>query len=376
MKESILGTFEVISKYGDHEQVVFCNDTNVGLKAIIAIHNTALGPALGGTRMWNYKNEEEALIDVLRLSKGMTYKAAASGLNLGGGKAVIIGDPKTQKSEGLFRAFGQFVNSLNGKYITAEDVGTSVQDMEHIYMETPWVTGIPKDFGGSGDPSPYTAHGVLMGIKASAKEKFGSDSLTGLTIAIQGLGNVGSNLVRFLKEEGAIMTVADIDPVRTANIAETYGAKAVSADEILFTECDILAPCALGAVINDQTVTKLRAKIIAGGANNVLAEARHGDQLKELGILYAPDYVINAGGLMNVFVELEGYSHDRAFEKTKRVYDNILRVYDISKKENIGTHTAADRLAEERIKIIGRLKQRHPGKSSRAFTTLREVNNR
>ncbi len=371
-----MGTFEVISKYGDHEQVVFCNDPNVGLKAIIAIHNTALGPALGGTRMWNYKNEEEALIDVLRLSKGMTYKAAASGLNLGGGKAVIIGDPKTHKSEGLFRAFGQFVNSLNGKYITAEDVGTSVQDMEHIYMETPWVTGIPKDFGGSGDPSPYTAHGVLMGIKASAKEKFGSDSLTGLKIAIQGLGNVGSNLVRFLKEEGAIMTVADIDPVRTANIAETYGAKAVSSDEILFTECDILAPCALGAVINDQTITKLRAKIIAGGANNVLAEARHGDQLKELGILYAPDYVINAGGLMNVFVELEGYSHDRAFEKTKRVYDNILRVYDISKKENIGTHTAADRLAEERIKTIGRLKQRHPGKSSRAFTTLREVNNR
>nr|WP_269768132.1 Glu/Leu/Phe/Val dehydrogenase [Bdellovibrio bacteriovorus] len=371
-----MGTFEIISKHGDHEQVVFCNDPHVGLKAIIAIHNTSLGPALGGTRMWNYKNEDEALVDVLRLSKGMTYKAAASGLNLGGGKAVIIGDPKTQKSEGLFRAFGQFVNSLNGKYITAEDVGTSVQDMEHIYMETPWVTGIPKDFGGSGDPSPYTAHGVLMGIKASAKEKFGTDSLKGLHIAVQGLGNVGSNLVKYLVEEGAVITVADIDMNRTKNVADKFGAKAVSSDDILFTECDILAPCALGAIVNDQSITKLRTKVIAGGANNVLAEARHGDQLKELGILYAPDYVINAGGLMNVFVELEGYSPERAFEKTKRVYDNILKVYEIAKRDGIGTHTAADRLAEERINTIGRLKQRHPGKSSRAFTTLREVHNR
>ncbi|UXR63516.1 NAD(P)-binding domain-containing protein [Bdellovibrio bacteriovorus] len=371
-----MGTFEIISKHGDHEQVVFCNDPHVGLKAIIAIHNTALGPALGGTRMWNYKNEDEALVDVLRLSKGMTYKAAASGLNLGGGKAVIIGDPKTQKSEGLFRAFGQFVNSLNGKYITAEDVGTSVQDMEHIYMETPWVTGIPKDFGGSGDPSPYTAHGVLMGIKASAKEKFGTDALKGLRIAVQGLGNVGSNLVKYLVEEGAVITVADIDMSRTKNVADKFGAKAVSSDDILFTECDILAPCALGAIVNDQSITKFRTKVIAGGANNILAEARHGDQLKELGILYAPDYVINAGGLMNVFVELEGYSPERAFEKTKRVYDNILKVYEIAKRDNIGTHTAADRLAEERINTIGRLKQRHPGKSSRAFTTLREVHNR
>jgi leucine dehydrogenase len=371
-----LGTFEVISKHGDHEQVVFCNDPAVGLKAIIAIHNTSLGPALGGTRMWNYKNEDEALVDVLRLSKGMTYKAAASGLNLGGGKAVIIGDSKTQKSEGLFRAFGQFVNSLNGKYITAEDVGTSVQDMEHIYMETPWVTGIPKDFGGSGDPSPYTAHGVLMGIKASAKEKFGTDSLKGMRIAVQGLGNVGSNLVKYLKEEGAEIIVADIDMARTKKISETMGAKAVSPDEILFQECDILAPCAMGAIVNDQSITKFKTKVIAGGANNVLAEARHGDQLKELGILYAPDYVINAGGLMNVFVELEGYSPERAFEKTKRVYDNILKVYEIAKRDGIGTHTAADRMAEERINTIGRLKQRHPGKSSRSFTTLKEVYNR
>lgn len=371
-----MATFELISKHGEHEEVIFCHDANVGLKAIIAIHNTALGPALGGTRMWNYKNEEEALVDVLRLSKGMTYKASAAGLNLGGGKAVIIGDPKTQKSEGLFRAFGQFVNSLNGKYITAEDVGTSVQDMEYIYMETPWVTGIPKDFGGSGDPSPYTAHGVLMGIKASAKEKFGTDSLKGIRVAVQGMGNVGSNLVKFLKEEGAETIVADIDQARTKKVADQFGSKMVSPDEILFQECDILAPCALGAIVNDQTITKLKTKVIAGGANNVLAEGRHGDQLKEMGILYAPDYVINAGGLMNVFVELEGYTPERAFEKTKRIYDNMLKVFEIAKRDNISTHIAADRLAEERIKTVGKLRQRHPGKSNRSFTTLREVNNR
>lgn len=371
-----MATFELISKHGEHEEVIFCHDANVGLKAIIAIHNTALGPALGGTRMWNYKNEEEALVDVLRLSKGMTYKASAAGLNLGGGKAVIIGDPKTQKSEGLFRAFGQFVNSLNGKYITAEDVGTSVQDMEYIYMETPWVTGIPKDFGGSGDPSPYTAHGVLMGIKASAKEKFGTDSLKGLRVAVQGMGNVGSNLVKYLKEEGAETIIADIDQARTKKVADQFGSKMVSPDEILFHECDILAPCALGAIVNDQTITKFKTKVIAGGANNVLAEGRHGDQLKEMGILYAPDYVINAGGLMNVFVELEGYTPERAFDKTKRIYDNMLKVFEIAKRDNISTHIAADRLAEERIKTVGKLRQRHPGKSNRSFTTLREVNNR
>ena len=307
----------MISKQGEHEQVVFCHDPHVGLKAIIAIHNTSLGPALGGTRMWNYKNEDEALLDVLRLSKGMTYKAAAAGLNLGGGKAVIIGDPKTQKTEALFRAFGHFVNSLNGKYITAEDVGTTVTDMEHIYMETPWVTGIPKDFGGSGDPSPYTAHGVLMAIKASSMEKFGSDSLKGKRIAVQGLGNVGSNLVRYLKEEGAEIIVSDIDQARVKENCEKFAVKAVNPDEILFQECDILAPCAMGAIVNDNTITKIKAKVIAGGANNQLAEGRHGDQLKEMGILYAPDYVANAGGLMNVFVELEGYSPERAFEKNQ-----------------------------------------------------------
>jgi leucine dehydrogenase len=371
-----MGPFEMISQQGEHEQVIFCHDKNVGLKAIIAIHNTSLGPALGGTRMWNYKTEQEALTDVLRLSKGMTYKAAAAGLNLGGGKAVIIGDPKTQKTEGLFRAFGQYVNSLNGKYITAEDVGTGVNDMEHVFMETPWVTGIPKDFGGSGDPSPYTAHGVLMGIKAAAHEKFGTDSLKGMRIAVQGLGNVGSNLVKYLVEEGAHVIVSDIDQARVKMHYDAFKVEIVAPDAILGVDCDIQAPCAMGAIVNDQTITKFKCKVIAGGANNQLAEPRHGDQLRELGILYAPDYVVNAGGLMNVFVELEGYSPDRAFEKTRKVYQNVKKVIEIAKRDNISTHIAADRLAEERIKTIGQLKQKHPGKSSRSFTTLKEVYNR
>ncbi|MBX2995987.1 MAG: Glu/Leu/Phe/Val dehydrogenase [Bdellovibrionaceae bacterium] len=371
-----MATFELIEKHGGHEEVVYCHDPSVGLKAIIAIHNTNLGPALGGTRMWNYKTEDEALVDVLRLSKGMTYKASAAGLNLGGGKAVIIGDPKKDKSEGLFRAFGQFVNSLNGRYITAEDVGTSVTDMEHIFMETPWVTGIPKDFGGSGDPSPYTAHGVLMGLKASVKFKLGADDLKGVRVAVQGLGNVGTHLVKYLVQEGADVIVADIDAEKVKRHVELYKVKTSTVENIVFEECDVWAPCALGAGVNDQSITKLKCKVIAGGANNVLAEHKHGDQLKELGILYAPDFVINAGGLMNVFVELEGYSPDRAFEKTRRVYDNCWKVFEIAKRDNVGTHIAANRLAEERIKTIGNLRQRHPGRSSRNFTTLREMNNR
>ncbi len=371
-----MGSFELIAAHGEHEQVVFCSNKDVGLKAIIAIHNTTLGPALGGTRMWNYRNEEEALIDVLRLSKGMTYKAAAAGLNLGGGKAVIIGDPKTQKSEALFRAFGQFVNSLNGRYITAEDVGTTERDMEYVFMETPWVTGIPKALGGSGDPSPYTAHGIFMGIKASVKEKLGADSLKGIRVAIQGLGNVGFHLAQYLAKDGTVLTVTDIDPEKVKRVSDQLGAKAVAPDEIISTECDVFSPCALGAVINDQTIGQLKAKIVCGGANNQLAEPRHGDMLREMGILYAPDYVTNAGGLMNVFVELEGYSPDRALDKTKQVYDNLMKVFAIAKRDNVGTHVAADRLAEERIATIAKLKQSHQGLFSRPFSTLREVKNR
>ncbi len=370
-----MGTFEIISQNGRHEQVVFCENKEVGLKAIIAIHNTTLGPALGGTRMWNYRNEDEALIDVLRLSKGMTYKAAAAGLNLGGGKAVIIGDPKTQKSEGLFRAFGRFVNSLGGRYITAEDVGTGVRDMEYVFMETPWVTGIPKAFGGSGDPSPYTAQGVLQGIKASVKTKLQLDSLKGLRVAVQGLGNVGSNLVQLLLKEGAIVFVSDIDADKVKTMVNR-GAEGVSPEKILEIECDVLAPCALGAVIDDKSIEKLRCSIVAGGANNQLAEARHGLALMERGILYAPDYVINAGGLMNVFVELEGYSPERALDKTTQVYDNLISVFAMAKAENISTNVAADRVAEARIEMLAKLKHSFQGMSSRPFTTLREVKNR
>jgi leucine dehydrogenase len=371
-----MGTFELIAQHGEHEQVVFCHNKDVGLKAIIAIHNTALGPALGGTRMWNYKNEEEALIDVLRLSKGMTYKASTAGLNLGGGKAVIIGDPKTQKTEALFRSFGRFVNSLNGRYITAEDVGTTVREMEWVFMETPWVTGIPKVFGGSGDPSPYTAHGVYMGVKASVKEKLGADSLKGVRIAVQGLGNVGFHLVEYLVKDGAQVTVTDIDSEKTKRVAAQFGCRTVGPDEIISVECDVFSPCALGAVINDKSLTQLKAKIVCGGANNQLAEARHGDALRELGVLYAPDYVTNAGGLMNVFVELEGYSPDRALDKTAQVYDNLMKVFALAKRDNVGTHVAADRVAEERIAIIGKLKQSHQGFSQRPFGSLKEVKNR
>ena len=361
--------FETIEKHGSHEEVVFCCNPDVGLKAIIAIHNTALGPALGGTRMWNYASDEEALIDVLRLSKGMTYKAAASGLNLGGGKAVIIGDSKKIKSEALFRSFGRYVNSLNGRYITAEDVGTSVDDMEHVYAETPWVTGISKELGGSGDPSPYTAHGVLMGIKASVKEAYNTDSLKGLRIAVQGLGHVGAHLADYLYEEGAELILADIDQEKVKTVAERTSARVVNPDEILFEECDVLAPCALGGLFDDQTIPKLKTKVIAGGANNVLVEDRHGDALRELGILYAPDYVINAGGLMNVFVELEGYSPERAMAHTKKIYDNLLEIFKIAKAENVPTNKAADKRAENR-----RLKQTHSGQAQRVWGTLKVEN--
>ncbi len=369
-------SFEIIERFGDHEEVVFCNNKDVGLKAIIAIHNTTLGPALGGTRMWNYKSDEEALVDVLRLSKGMTYKAAAAGLNLGGGKAVIFGDPKKDKTEAMFRAFGAFVNSLGGIYITAEDVGTTVKDMEYIFMETPYVTGIPKAFGGSGDPSPYTAHGVLMGIKAAVKEKFNSDSLKGVAVAVQGLGNVGSHLVDYLVAEKAVVSIADIDQAKVKAAQNKYDLKVESPDDIVTSECDIFAPCALGAVINDKTIGQLKCKAIAGGANNQLHEARHGKALAELGILYAPDYVINAGGLMNVFVELEGYSAERAIDKTTQVYDNLMEVFAIAKETGSTTEDSANELAERRIKNIGNLRRHHQGRMSRPFSTLKEMTNR
>ena len=370
--------FEAIESLGgEHEEVIFINNKDTGLKGIIAVHNTTLGPALGGVRMWNYSSEKEALVDVLRLSRGMTYKAAVAGLNLGGGKAVIMGDPKTQKTESLFRSFGAYVNSLNGLYITAEDVGTTVRDMEYIFMETPYVTGIPETFGGSGNPSPYTAHGVLMGIKACVKEKLGQDSLQGVRVAVQGLGQVGSFLTNYLVEQKALVTVSDIEPEKVKRISKKYDLETKSPDELISTECDVLAPCALGGVINDQSLMELKCSVVAGGANNQLAdEVAHSKALKEMGILYAPDFVINAGGLMNVFVELEGYSSKRATTKTTRVYDSIMSVFQRAKQKNVTPLDAAYELAKERIHYIANLRKHHQGRISRSFANLKEMKQR
>jgi leucine dehydrogenase len=340
--------FKYLERY-DYEQVVFCQDKNSGLKAIIAIHDTTLGPALGGTRMWTYESEEAAVIDALRLARGMTYKNAAAGLNLGGGKTVIIGDPRKDKNEEMFRAFGRYIQGLNGRYITAEDVGTTVHDMDTIYQETSYVTGISPAFGSSGNPSPATAFGVYRGMKASAKEAFGSDSLEGKVVAVQGVGNVAFHLCRYLHEEGAQLIVTDINKEAVQRAVDEYGAKAVDPEDIYDVECDIYAPCALGATVNDETLKRLKAKVIAGSANNQLAESRHGDILYENGIVYAPDYVINAGGVINVADELYGYNRERAMNRIETIYDNIEKVFEISKRDNIPTNVAADRMAEERI---------------------------
>ncbi|WP_285768860.1 branched-chain amino acid dehydrogenase [Peribacillus sp. SI8-4] len=340
--------FKYLEKY-DYEQLLFCQDKQSGLKAIIAIHDTTLGPALGGTRMWTYASEEDAIEDALRLAKGMTYKNAAAGLNLGGGKTVIIGDPRKDKNEEMFRAFGRYIQGLNGRYITAEDVGTTVEDMDLIHEETDFVTGISPEFGSSGNPSPVTAYGVYRGMKAAAKEAFGTDSLEGKVVAVQGVGNVAFNLCRHLHEEGAKLIVTDINKDSVARAVEAFGATAVNTDEIYGVECDIYAPCALGAVINDQTINQIKAKVIAGAANNQLKETVHGDQIHEKGIIYAPDYVINAGGVINVADELLGYNRERALKKVETVYDTIARVIEIAKRDGIPTYKAADRMAEERI---------------------------
>ena len=339
-----------------HEQVVFSYLHDSGLKAIIAIHDTTLGPALGGLRMYPYASEEEAVEDVLRLARGMTYKAAAAGLNLGGGKAVIIGDPRKHKSEQLFRSFGKAVNALGGRYITAEDVGTDVLDMEYISQETNHVTGIDVTRGGSGDPSPFTAFGVLQGIKASMEKTFGDQSLKGRTVAVQGLGHVGSHLVRMLNEEGANLLVADLDEDRVREATELNNrVEAVNPNEIISAACDVLAPCAMGGVINDDSIDSIRAKIIAGAANNQLQRAEHGDILTKRGILYAPDYVINAGGLMNVYVELEGYSRQRAYRLIRGIFHNTRLIFQLAEREGISTAEASDRHAVQRMHEMGRL---------------------
>ncbi len=359
-----MGYFDIIAEK-DHEQVVFCSNKEAGLKAIIAIHNTTLGPALGGTRMWSYTSDEAALNDVLRLSRGMTYKAAVSGLNLGGGKAVIIGDSATQKNELLFRTFGKFVEGLAGRYITAEDVGTSVRDMEFVRMETKYVTGISKALGGSGDPSPVTGYGVFVGMKACAKFKWGNDSLKGKKIAVQGAGNVARYLCEHLYNEGAEIFITDINDSKVKKVMETVKAQFVKPDEIYDIEADIFSPNALGAIINDNTIDRIKAEIVAGGANNQLEkEAVHGPKLIEKGILYAPDYVINAGGLINVANELEGYRQDRALKQAEGIYDIISKILVTSSEENIPTYEASNKIAEERLRQVGRISQIYSGKST------------
>ncbi|MFG6148582.1 branched-chain amino acid dehydrogenase [Halobacillus sp. B23F22_1] len=343
--------FKYMSKY-DYEQLVMCHDESSGLKAIIAIHDTTLGPALGGTRMWTYASEEEAIEDALRLAKGMTYKNAAAGLNLGGGKTVIIGNPREDKNESMFRAFGRYIQGLNGRYITAEDVGTTVQDMDLIHEETDYVTGISPAFGSSGNPSPVTAYGVYRGMKAAAKEGFGSDSLEGKTVAVQGVGNVAYHLCRHLHEEGAHLIVTDINEEAVQKAVEDFGAQAVGINEIYSVDCDIYAPCALGATINDETIPQIKAKVIAGAANNQLKETKHGDILHEKGVVYTPDYVINAGGVINVADELNGYNKDRAMKRVETIYDNVTRVFEIARRDHIPTYKAADRMAEERIESM------------------------
>jgi leucine dehydrogenase len=336
----------------DYEQLVFCQDKNSGLKAVIAIHDTTLGPALGGTRMWTYETEAKAIEDALRLAKGMTYKNAAAGLNLGGGKAVIIGDPKKDKNPAMFRAFGRYIQGLNGRYITAEDVGTTVEDMNTIHMETDFVTGISASSGSSGDPSPVTAYGVYMGMKAAAKEAFGSDSLEGKTVAVQGVGHVAYNLCRHLHEEGAHLIVTDINKDAVNRAVEAFGAKAVDPDDIYDAECDIYSPCALGATLNDDTIPRLKAKAIAGSANNQLKTNQHGDIIHKKGIVYTPDYVLNSGGVINVSDELNGYNYERAMKKVNTIYDSLRTVFDIARRDNIPTYVAADRMAEERIESL------------------------
>jgi leucine dehydrogenase len=351
------GIFGTLQQLG-HEQVVFCNDSVTGLKAIIAIHNTILGPALGGTRMWNYTTEEEALQDVLRLSRGMTFKAAISGINLGGGKAVIIGDARTQKTEAFLRRFGKFVNSLNGKYITAEDVNMKTSDMEYIHMETRHVTGLPESMGGGGDPSPVTAYGVYLGMKAAAKSVYGTDSLQGKKVAVQGVGQVGMHLVEYLVKENADVVITDISEEKVKEVAQRFSVRAVGMYDIYEEEMDIFAPCALGATINDQTIPLLKCAIIAGAANNQLKdEVKHGYMLMDRSIVYAPDFLINAGGLINVYNEYLGqYNRKRVFEQADKIYGTCSKIIHLAGMEKISTQEAAIRMAEARVEEIGRIR--------------------
>ncbi|MGD9152803.1 MAG: Glu/Leu/Phe/Val dehydrogenase [Gammaproteobacteria bacterium] len=350
----------------DHEQVIFCNDPDSGLKAIIAIHDTQLGPALGGCRMYPYTSEKDALFDVLRLSQGMTYKSAVSGLNFGGGKSVIIGDPTKLSSEQLFRTFGRFVDGLNGRYITAEDVGTDVSTMEWVRIETRHVVGIPTYLGGLGDPSPVTAHGTFVGIKASLKKQTGNDDLAGIKVAVQGAGHVGYYLCQELHEHGAKLFVADINKDALKKVADEFSATIVKPNEIYSQDVDVFAPCALGAILNDETIAQLKCSVVAGAANNpLLDEMQHADTLKQRGILYAPDYVINAGGLIDVASEFFEAGRKLAWDRTEGIYDTLLKVYTLAEKDNVSTAYASKKMAEDRIHGVKRCKNIFTRRSKR-----------
>jgi len=343
-----------LSDFADHEQVVFVSDDKSGLKAIIAVHNSKLGPALGGCRMWPYASEDEAIRDVLRLSRGMTYKSAMANLKLGGGKSVIIGNPRTQKTPELLAAFARALEQLNGRYIAAEDSGTSVADMKYMTQFTQHVAGIhdkPSDEGTrSGDPSPATAYGTFIGIQAAVRERLGRDSLDGLRVAVQGVGNVGFDLVRQLKEAGAQLWVTDIHREPLVQAGRELGATVVAPEEIFSLDVDVFAPCALGAILNDSTIPQLKAKIVAGAANNQLAEARHGLELMKRGILYAPDYVINAGGIIDVYHERIGFDRSALLKHIEGIHDNLMEVFERARKEERPTGEVADAIAEERFK--------------------------
>jgi leucine dehydrogenase len=349
-----VGVFDELGT--EYEEVVFFHDPPTGLRAIVAIHSTTLGPALGGTRFYPFATDEEALRDVLRLSRGMTYKAAAAGLDLGGGKAVIVGDPKRIKTEELLRAYGRFIETLGGRYITAEDIGTDRDDMDMIRRETRYVTGVAPELGGSGDPSPVTAYGVYLGLMACAEEAWQQHGLEGRTVAVQGVGKVGYHLVKHLVEGGARVVVADVDVDSVARAVRDFGVETTEPDKIHATECDIFAPCAMGGMIRDDTIPELKCRVVAGSANNQLERPEHGEALAELGILYAPDYVINAGGLINVADELQGYNKDRAMARVQSVYRTLREIFEMARDRHISTAAAADAFAGERIGRIGRLR--------------------
>ena len=348
--------FNTLAEMG-HEQVALCSDPAAGYRGIIAIHSTVLGPALGGTRFWTYGSDDEAIVDALRLARGMTYKNAVAGLNLGGGKSVIIGDNKTKNREMVFRAHGRFVDSLGGRYVTAEDVGTSTGDMDFVHMETHYVAGLTDR---SGDPSPVTARGVFRAIQASAKWRWNSDDLAGRIILIQGCGHVGYNLAKELSAVGAKLVVSDMDADRVKRVVDDFSAKAVKPDEIVSQKADIFAPCALGGIINDKTIPQLKVEIVAGAANNQLLEKHHGDELGKRDILYAPDYVANAGGVINVYRELAGWDSQRSLRKADEIYDTLLSVFAIAKADQVPSYLAADTLAERRVKAVGSLMKTWP----------------